>query len=1081
TSLVYYRTATSLDTFMVNYYNFRMRPGSPNNFAPAGFTNGGADRIFIKKFQIVLANSDSSIQINYGPFSGSVNSFPPVLAWSLFEANSAIGLVNETGSQATSVLYGPRGASTRWDAKNPNCRSCNKDFKQSGQWAIKFKRWHNIVRALAVDFPPRNYEICLGTSVTPKGQFMNVDSTVQTFKVRFQIRNVVTGIAVYSRVVSLINVLPGGKIDTVFEPYATNPNILSQLGTFNACAVATPYDTSDRFIGDQWPFDDTVCTTIFGVRRTTQPFRDASDNYSRTTAADIPDQTLWISIGATVVDGEDATWDPPPPRDLNGAGFGPDNFHSPVIRLDRTDVNGNGYSGSGVGDTLLSFPINLQGYSNCGLTFDYMRAGQNAYPWLWDQDVMLGPEWTILNVLGNVVRRGDSLAVEFKKPTEPGCNPSSGGWTEITAIDGGQDFEFKQFFIKLESLKTNYFTADFRFRLRLKAKYDGNALNPPPSDDDDPWFIDNPTVIVPRKPEIEVMWVRVVNPYTKIPASQAVTLPIYVKVKNMSSDVAIAFPLKVQILDNSTGNTLYWHTVTVNSLRGGSDSVIQMPNWNAQDATNGAGNLFIANAFIDEAGYDSYSLDDGTYTKFYLNVEQGQNARQEFAYDDGGLTPAPGVGNGIPNVVLISGAGVGFNGYNGSFATKFKLAQKDTLYGVDVYFANANQAPDAIRLSVLNGDPSSCTPGDTVTQQKVQATFQDVRRGGYFNQFWPYYFPKPIVLAGGADAGATRGNYWVSVSQLGLENMDNGGDLSRGGGWIKVWDPNYQTPQIPPIYSSPYGTQYSNNGNNGDISCVWALEVTAGSGAWARWTPSAGWWPTQGYAGNPVAVATNVNAAYYIWGGSYTPMIRPMVSQSIMLPIDLVYLHGQKEDDGTSLLTWATSSEQDNAGFFIERKNNAIADDMFSRIGFVAAKQKNSTEETGYAYADRNVTPGTYTYQLIQMDVNGVEHRSNSVELTIDAPKDFSLSQNYPNPFTPVNGSTDMSYTVPTEGQVSLVIYNQLGNVVRTLVDGNVDAGVHPARWDGKDDGGNEVVSGTYICRLSSGEHTATVKMTVSK
>src|SRR5205085_10920600 len=94
----------------------------------------------------------------------------------------------------------------------------------------------------------------------------------------------------------------------------------------------------------------------------------------------------------------------------------------------------------------------------------------------------------------------------------------------------------------------NYFTADFRFRLRLKAKYDA-AFIPPPNDDADPFYVDNPTVLVPLKPEIELMWVRVVEPYSKIPASQAVSLPVYVKVANMSTDVSVAFPVKVQILD----------------------------------------------------------------------------------------------------------------------------------------------------------------------------------------------------------------------------------------------------------------------------------------------------------------------------------------------------------------------------------------------------------------------------------------------------------------------------------------------------------------------------------------------------
>ncbi len=1112
TSLVYWRTSPSLDTFMVNYYNFRMRPGPPNQ-SPVGWGGQGSDKIFCQKFQIVLANTDSSIQINYGGFRGSINGFPPVLAYALFEGNSAIGLVNESSNQATSVLYGPRGPGSRWDAVNANCRTCNKEWSQSKQWAIKFKRWHDIVRAVSVKYPPRNYEICLGTSVTPDAVFKNVDSLAHTFKVRFAIRNLVTGIAVYSRVVSLINVPPGASKDTFFTPYATNPNILSQLGTFNACAIATTYDTADSNIGDRWPFDDTVCTTIFGVRRTAVPYRDPSNNYSKTVSADIPDQTLWISIGAQVVEGQSQTWDPPPPN--NPLGYGPDGFQSPVIEMDRADINGNQYSGSGVGDTLVSFPINLQGKTKANLSFDFQRAGKfpGYYGWAWDADVMYGPERTVLNTIdGSVLRPGDSLALEFKNPNEPGCNPSPGGWKEIYAIDGGNDFEFKKFFMSLNSGQisvdglapakvnlANYFTADFRFRLRLKAKYDGAPI-PPPNDDLDPWYIDNPTVLVPLKPEIEVMWVRVVNPYSKIPASQAVSLPVYVKLANLSTDVQVAFPIRVQILDPN-GNTIYTQAVTINSLRGGSDTVVAMPNWNAQDATQGNYAYYTVNAWLDQPGYDSYQDDDGTYTRFALGVEQGTGAVQEFAYDNAGITPSAGAGNQWPGITQLTGQGVGFdaNG-SGSFAMKFKLSVKDTLYGVRVFFANANQAPDYIRVSILNGDPSSCTPGDTVLQSGVQTTMEATRGGNGFNQFWPYYFPKPIVLPGGADGGATQGIYWAAVSQLGLTNMMMGADISRGGGLIRQWDPYYITPHIEPAYDDPYGTQWSNSDpNTGDVSCVWAVEAIAGSGGWAEWTPSVGWWPTNAGFGTPftgagastipgvwddvtgvLQWATYPNSSYYISGGSYTPMIRAMVSQSVLLPVELVYLKGEQQN-GAALLTWATANEHDNAGFTIERKR-ANTNDMFGPVGFVAAGEKNSSTEKGYGYIDRNVTPGIYSYRLLQTDVNGAQHVSNDVQVTIDPVKNFTLGQNYPNPFTPGGGAnTQLDYTVPSNAPTSLVIYNELGQVVKTLVNGAVSDGSHTVRWDGTDETGSTVASGSYICKLISGENSSAIKIIVSK
>jgi hypothetical protein len=1059
---VYVRTSPSLDTCMINFYNFRLRPGSPNNFSPSSTTSSGADRIFIKKFQVVFTRQDSSVQINYGAFSGAINNFPPILAWRLFQNNIAVGVTDETGGQATSVIF-----KNTWHAINQGCPNCNKNFRQSGQWAVKFKRWHNVVRAISVDYPPRNYEICLGTSVQPKATFKNVDSIMQSFKVRFQIRNVVTGIAVYGRASALLNMIPGEQRQVPdFTSYATNPNILNQLGTFKACAIATTFDTSDNNIGDRWPFDDTSCVRIFGIRTQAQPFNDASNNYSITNTGDIPDQQKWISIGAQVVDGEDATFDPPPPRDMNGVGG--HQYKSPVIRMDRQDIEGNGYSGSGVGDTLLSFPINLQGQTKAGFSFDYQRGGRQTYPWLFDADVMYGPEHTVLNILGNVLRRGDSMAIEFKKPSEPACNPSSSGWNPIISIDGGHDFEFKKFFFNVESKLpgTNYFTNTFRFRLRLKAKFDGNPFNPPPTDDNDDWYVDNLALQVPRKPEIEVMWVRCVNPFTKIPASQAVALPLYVHIANNSSDVAIAFPIRVQVLDPS-GNTVYWQTATVTSVRGGTDTTIQMPNWNAQDA--GVQGEYTIHAWIAQPGYNAYEDDDGTYTLFTLNVEQGGGLTQEFAWDNAGLTPGAGAGNDWPAVTNLTGQGIGFTNNNGSFASKFRLVTKDTVYGVRVYYANANQGDDPIRISLLNGDPNSCTPADTV------ATFNDRRKGGNFNEFYPYYFPKPIVLAGGADAGATKGVYWISVSQLSIINMMNGANLSRGGGLIRVYDPF--TPQIPPIYTSKYGTQASNVINNGDVSCAWAMEVTAGSGGWSAWTPSNGWWPTMASAGNPLAWRTSVNPSYMIWGGSYTPMIRPLVSRNILLPIDLLYLHGESKE-GSALLTWATAREVNNQGFSVQRQGTDVKDAVWENIGTVASKVTNSNQTTGYAYTDNNVTPGTYNYRLIQRDLDGAERVTNTVTVAIAAPTTFALNQNYPNPFNP---STEITFNLPVAGETHLVIYNALGQLVRTLYTGNAPAGTTTVRWNAKDDSNNDVATGTYMYQITSGTFSATRKMTLTK
>ncbi len=734
--------------------------------------------------------------------------------------------------------------------------------------------------AVQIISPFANEEICLASSIPISASFKNNDTKSRTLVTGFKIYNVVTKTIVYSGVDTLNNISAGASIDTTFPPYITNPNILKQLGTFFACASITALDSVGHPILD-WAFADSTCVRLFGIRTTALPFNDPSDGFSKTASGDIPDQTKWVSLGATVVDGDIETWDPPPPRYMSGSGgVGPDFLLSPVIRLDRRDAEGNLYSGSEVGDTLISFPFNLRGPTRVVLSFDFMRSGKHLYSGQWDADTMIGPEQTVLNTKGEVIRPGDSLIVEFKDTSEASCNPSPSGWKRIVGIDGGHDLEFQTFWINITDtlatyrltgsqpksipIKQNYFNKGFRFRIRLKANNNETVLLP--HDDDDAWYIDHIALEVPRRPDLEMTWVRIVTPYTKIPFSAASSLPIYFKVKNNESDAVIGFPVNVWITD-SIGNTVYFQTVTVNNLRTGADSMIRMPDWNAQNAVNNSPK-FIIHAGLASSFFDYYLEDNETYSIFYLNVEQGDHAIQEFAYDHAGITPEHGNGNDIPFLTKIKGQGIGFSNSSGSYAMKFTLSQSDTVFGARIYFASGNSAPDAIRISLLQGKENSCVPGDIVKQGSTEASFSDVRKGGLFDQFATYYFPKAMAVPAGV--------YWLSVSQLALDNFMMGGDLSRGGAVINVADSI--TPQITPIYSSPYGTQWSPTQNSGDVICTYALEVPAGSGNWQRWMPQTGWWPTNTEGNTHQAISWNPTvSAPYNKGGSFLPMIRVMV------------------------------------------------------------------------------------------------------------------------------------------------------------------------------------------------------------
>jgi len=74
-----------------------------------------------------------------------------------------------------------------------------------------------------------------------------------------------------------------------------------------------------------------------------------------------------------------------------------------------------------------------------------------------------------------------------------------------------------------------------------------------------------------------------------------------------------------------------------------------------------------------------------------------------------------------------------------------------------------------------------------------------------------------------------------------------------------------------------------------------------------------------------------------------------------------------------------------------------------------------------------------------------------------------ALHQNFPNPFNP---STDIEYEIATPGQVELKIFDIQGRLICTLVNGDEQAGTHTVEWDGRNNAGVLVSSGTYFCTI---------------
>nr|MDA3813021.1 carboxypeptidase regulatory-like domain-containing protein [Candidatus Cloacimonadota bacterium] len=138
-------------------------------------------------------------------------------------------------------------------------------------------------------------------------------------------------------------------------------------------------------------------------------------------------------------------------------------------------------------------------------------------------------------------------------------------------------------------------------------------------------------------------------------------------------------------------------------------------------------------------------------------------------------------------------------------------------------------------------------------------------------------------------------------------------------------------------------------------------------------------------------------------------------------------------------------------------------------------------------YLDLSVPNGTYTYNIraiysgdYQSALSSdavIEHVQTNVDGII-VPVKTELTGNYPNPFNP---TTTISFSTKKAGHVSINIYNMKGQLVKTLVNEQLEAAYHDVVWNGKDNSNKSISSGIYFYKMRSSNYTATKKMILMK
>lgn len=195
---------------------------------------------------------------------------------------------------------------------------------------------------------------------------------------------------------------------------------------------------------------------------------------------------------------------------------------------------------------------------------------------------------------------------------------------------------------------------------------------------------------------------------------------------------------------------------------------------------------------------------------------------------------------------------------------------------------------------------------------------------------------------------------------------------------------------------------------------------------------------------------------------------------NLILPVEFISFSANTISQNSVILKWTTATETNNYGFEIQRKvinqHSVVDNNEFEKIGFVEGSG-NSSSTKHYSFVDNQLSGGNkFAYRLKQIDHDGTFSYSSIQEVELTLSK-YELTQNYPNPFNP---ATTIEYSLPQAGDVSLTLYNLLGEKVEEIVNEYKESGIYKVDLDA-----NNLTSGVYIYVLRANGNTISKKMTI--
>ncbi len=138
-----------------------------------------------------------------------------------------------------------------------------------------------------------------------------------------------------------------------------------------------------------------------------------------------------------------------------------------------------------------------------------------------------------------------------------------------------------------------------------------------------------------------------------------------------------------------------------------------------------------------------------------------------------------------------------------------------------------------------------------------------------------------------------------------------------------------------------------------------------------------------------------------------------------------------------------------------------------------------STGEADFTFSVDNDAPvGKDTTLIASITSSAGQSWTKNITISVGAPKDYKLYNNFPNPFNP---STKIAFELPKASHVTLKIYDVLGREVAQVADQSYPAGYNETTWYGINGDGEQVASGVYFCRITAGAWSKVIKMMMLK